>query len=286
MVRRPPPDRRRRHQHVDRREGRPPGRARPPAAGSSSRSAAPRSWAPPCSPPAAATTTAAPAAPPRRPPTGEHRREDDEHGPGPGPHRGLAREAGRRHLPDRHRLRPGDHDGHRRRRRRSSSRTTRPTSTPSTAPISDAGGEEVTEPNEAVFEALIKPARRRRPTTEADIVQIAFDLENAAAQTYVFAGGTLSVPALRSTIMTIGGIEARHAAVLQVAAQGAVARSTCSPASGRSSPATTRSPTSTARCSPRSRTPTQASPWARGAGPSGPAPLAFAGAGSGHWWGR
>jgi len=29
------------------------------------------------------------------------------------------------------------------------------------------------------------------------------------------------VPALRSTIMTIGGIEARHAAVLQVAAQGA-----------------------------------------------------------------
>ena len=37
----------------------------------------------------------------------------------------------------------------------------------------------------------------------------------------VFAGGTLTVPALRSTIMTIGGIEARHAAVLQVAARGA-----------------------------------------------------------------
>ena len=52
-------------------------------------------------------------------------------------------------------------------------------------------------------------------------MQIAFDLETAAAQTYVFAGGTLTVPALRSTIMTIGGIEARHAAVLQVAAQGA-----------------------------------------------------------------
>jgi hypothetical protein len=55
---------------------------------------------------------------------------------------------------------------------------------------------------------------------EAGVVQLAYDLEAAAAQTYAFAGGALSVPALRSTIMTIGGIEARHAAVLQVAAQG------------------------------------------------------------------
>jgi hypothetical protein len=86
--------------------------------------------------------------------------------------------------------------------------------------IRDAGGEEVTEPNEAVYEAMIKPAVEAA-SAEADIVKIAFDLENAAAQTYVFAGGTLTVPALRSTIMTIGGIEARHAAVLQVAAQGA-----------------------------------------------------------------
>jgi hypothetical protein len=86
--------------------------------------------------------------------------------------------------------------------------------------IRDAGGDEVTEPNQAVYDALIKPAVDAA-TAEADIVQIAFDLESAAAQTYVFAGGTLTVPALRSTIMTIGGIEARHAAVLQVAAQGA-----------------------------------------------------------------
>jgi hypothetical protein len=43
-------------------------------------------------------------------------------------------------------------------------------------------------------------------------------LEEAAAQTYVFAGGALSTPALRSTIMTIGGVEARHAAVLRMAA--------------------------------------------------------------------
>jgi len=87
------------------------------------------------------------------------------------------------------------------------------------AAIRDAGGEEVEEANEAVFEALIEPAVTAAKT-ETDIVQIAFDLESAAAQTYVFAGGALTVPVLRSTIMTIGGIEARHAAVLQVAGLG------------------------------------------------------------------
>ena len=84
--------------------------------------------------------------------------------------------------------------------------------------IRDAGGEEVTEQNEAVFKAIVEPAATAAGS-EADIVALAFDLESAAAQTYVFAGGALSVPELRSTIMTIGGIEARHAAVLQVAAQ-------------------------------------------------------------------
>ena len=87
------------------------------------------------------------------------------------------------------------------------------------AVIGDAGGEEVTEPNAAVFEALIEPAVAAAKA-EKDIVQIAFDLEAAAAQTYVFAGGQLSTPTLRSTIMTIGGIEARHAAILQVAGLG------------------------------------------------------------------
>ena len=85
--------------------------------------------------------------------------------------------------------------------------------------IKNAGGEEVTEPNEAVFKALIEPAVTAAKS-EADIVQIAFDLESAAAQTYVYAGGTLSTPELRSTIMTIGGIEARHAAILQVSGLG------------------------------------------------------------------
>lgn len=86
------------------------------------------------------------------------------------------------------------------------------------AVVKDAGGEEVTEANQAVFEALIEPAVAAAKA-EGDIVQIALDLELAAAQTYAFAGGALTVPDLRSTIMTIGGIEARHAAVLIVAAQ-------------------------------------------------------------------
>lgn len=86
--------------------------------------------------------------------------------------------------------------------------------------IKDAGGNPVTEQNQAVFKALVEPAVGAAKS-EADIVKLALDLELAAAQTYAFAGGTLSTPALRSTIMTIGGIEARHAAVLQVAAQAA-----------------------------------------------------------------
>jgi hypothetical protein len=85
--------------------------------------------------------------------------------------------------------------------------------------ITDSGGEEVTEANQAVYDALVKPAIDAA-TDEAAIGTLAFDLESAAAQTYVFAAGELSTPDLRSTIMTIGGIEARHAAVLKMVALG------------------------------------------------------------------
>ena len=43
---------------------------------------------------------------------------------------------------------------------------------------------------------------------------LARELEIAAQQTYTQAGGILSTPELRQTIMSIGGIEARHSAVL------------------------------------------------------------------------
>ena len=83
--------------------------------------------------------------------------------------------------------------------------------------ITGAGGTAVTEMNQAVYDALIAPALATA-STEADAVNIALALEEAAAQTYAYAGGALSTPGLRSTIMTIGGVEARHAAVLRMAA--------------------------------------------------------------------
>jgi hypothetical protein len=86
--------------------------------------------------------------------------------------------------------------------------------------IGELGGEKVTTQNEAVFKSIVEPAVKAA-TTEADVVELALGLELQAAQTYVFAAGALSVPALRSTIMTIGSIETRHAVVLQMAAQGA-----------------------------------------------------------------
>ena len=83
--------------------------------------------------------------------------------------------------------------------------------------LTGAGATAVTEMNQAVYDALIAPALATA-TSEADAVKIALALEEAAAQTYAYAGGALSTPGLRSTIMTIGGVEARHAAVLRMAA--------------------------------------------------------------------
>jgi hypothetical protein len=85
--------------------------------------------------------------------------------------------------------------------------------------ITGAGASKVTDPNAAVKKAIVDPAVAAAKT-EADIVMLAFTLEDAAAQTYVFAATQLSTPALRSTIMTIGGVEARHRALLAVLAQG------------------------------------------------------------------
>lgn len=86
------------------------------------------------------------------------------------------------------------------------------------AAIKGAGAKEITEGNAAVKSALIDPAVAKAKS-EADAVAIALELELAAAQTYTFAGSALAAPSLRSVIMTIGGVEARHAAVLQMVAQ-------------------------------------------------------------------
>ena len=78
--------------------------------------------------------------------------------------------------------------------------------------VTGAGEEAVTEPNQVLFDALVQPVLD--DPSEAKVLQLALDLEGAAMMTYTFAGGELSTPELRSTIMTIGGIEARHWAAL------------------------------------------------------------------------
>jgi hypothetical protein len=82
-----------------------------------------------------------------------------------------------------------------------------------------AGADAITDPNQVLFDALVQPVLDAGPD-QAAVVQLAYDLETAAVQAYAFAGGNFSTPQLRSTIMTIGGIESRHAAVLKMLAQG------------------------------------------------------------------
>lgn len=82
------------------------------------------------------------------------------------------------------------------------------------------GGEAYTDPNPFLQENVVDPALAA-VTDQLSVVQLALDLENAAAQTYTLAGGLLSTPTLRQIIMSIGGVEARHLAVLRGVVDGA-----------------------------------------------------------------
>ena len=75
------------------------------------------------------------------------------------------------------------------------------------------GATPVTTPN-AVAKSALVDAALAGAGSEADILHLVHDLEVAAAQLYVHGVGRMTTPELRSTAMTIGGIEARHAAVL------------------------------------------------------------------------
>ena len=77
----------------------------------------------------------------------------------------------------------------------------------------DAGGTPYDEPNSYLAEKVVDPAVAGL-SDESTVVALALELENTAAQTYVFAAEVLSVPALRQGIMSIGGVEARHISVL------------------------------------------------------------------------
>ena len=74
--------------------------------------------------------------------------------------------------------------------------------------------EEVRAPNEYVNTNVIEPALETL-TDEMSVVTLALAVENLAASTYVKAAGILTTPELREAIMSIGGVEARHMAVLR-----------------------------------------------------------------------
>lgn len=80
------------------------------------------------------------------------------------------------------------------------------------AAATQLGGQPYNEPNPTAakaFEAQIAALK-----SEQDVLKFAFELERIAAQTYQGVGMMLSSPALRQTAMTVGGVEARHMAVL------------------------------------------------------------------------
>ncbi|MEY2478994.1 MAG: hypothetical protein QOG87_4309 [Actinomycetota bacterium] len=74
------------------------------------------------------------------------------------------------------------------------------------------GGEPYTTANPAVTQQL--QPRVAGLTSERDAVALALDLERAAAATYFAAVGTLGDTSLNEIVMSVGGVEARHATVL------------------------------------------------------------------------
>ena len=68
-------------------------------------------------------------------------------------------------------------------------------------------------PNAFLHDKYVGPALKALKD-EVGVIELALGLEKAAAESYTFAGGLFSVAPLRQAIMTIGGVEARHMAVL------------------------------------------------------------------------
>jgi hypothetical protein len=80
------------------------------------------------------------------------------------------------------------------------------------AATKQAGGTPFTMANPAVL-AAIQPMIDALKD-ESGVLMLALDLENAAAQTYQSNVGTVTDLTLNKALMSVGGVEARHAAVL------------------------------------------------------------------------
>jgi rubrerythrin len=74
------------------------------------------------------------------------------------------------------------------------------------------GGEPFTTPNPVVTQQL--QPRLGALKSEQDVVTLALELERSAAATYLAAVGTFTEQSLNEAIMSVGGVESRHAAVL------------------------------------------------------------------------
>jgi hypothetical protein len=81
------------------------------------------------------------------------------------------------------------------------------------------GATPYTEPNPYLLENVVQPAVTAAESAGDDervasVLELAYTLENVAAQTYTLAGGLFTTPDLRQAGMSIGAVEARHVAVL------------------------------------------------------------------------
>jgi hypothetical protein len=83
----------------------------------------------------------------------------------------------------------------------------------------DLGGEPFTTPNPIVAKNVVDPAVAAAKTPE-EILALAHAIESVATHTYQLMVAGLSAPALRSAIMSIGAVEARHAAIIAKAIGG------------------------------------------------------------------
>jgi rubrerythrin len=81
------------------------------------------------------------------------------------------------------------------------------------AATKQAGGTPFTKPNPAVYDAVVKPALAKLKN-QTGVLELAYTLENAAAETYVNIIGKLSVPAYNSAAASVAGVESRHVTVL------------------------------------------------------------------------
>jgi hypothetical protein len=80
------------------------------------------------------------------------------------------------------------------------------------AAATQLGGEAYTDPNPTAQDAFADTIAGL--SDQAGVLTFAHDLEQIAAETYQSAVSMLSTPELRQTTMSVGGVEARHQAIL------------------------------------------------------------------------